>query len=262
MTPGSSRGSGTIDFDSDHGEDGASIVFALPPHAAAASASIHAARVMAQRVDRRAVSCVSTGVRLATFLAIAVCAAASPARADDDDDTAYAPLPSPQLGLNVVAVPVPMPAPASVAGLGPGGELGFGLGRFQLVAEAAFAYGNAQTKPVDHVGGWVGRAGGALRWIAREYRPIDELASELYLVAGAGETRAWWSDGTHTSEPDISIGVGEALRATGRHRVGMRVEARVEFGLGGDAANVACRGSCMTGASPPASLFALAGATW
>jgi hypothetical protein len=200
-------------------------------------------------------------VRLATILVLATCVAASPARADDAEDAAFARLPSPQLGVNLAALPIPFPVPAADAALGPGVEVGIGLGRFKLVAEAAVAFADARTGATSHAGGWVGRAGGALRWLAREYQPLDVVTSDFYLVAAAGETRAWWRDGARTSRPDISVGFGEALRATNRYRFGMRVEMRVEFGLGDDAPAVACRGSCMTVASS-SGLFALVGATW
>ena len=210
-------------------------------------------------------SCVSTGVRLATLVTIAAIAAASPARADDHavDDAAYAPWHSPELGLALVAQPLQRAGIGTQEdAYGPGIELAFGRDRWQLVAEAALGYTTRDTgMMLMHPPGWVARAGGAIRWIARQYRPADEVATDFYLVGGIAAERSWWSDGTRIAEPDATVGFGMTVRAL-EHRIGVRIEVRVVFELGDDGTAPACRGTCPTAPANEPGLMGVWGLVW
>jgi len=204
-------------------------------------------------------------VRVATFVTIAAVAAAGPARADDGDD-GYAPWRSPELGLGVVAQPIQWRGIGTQdCAFGPGIELAFGGARWQIVAEAALAYTHGETGMLAHPGGWVSRAGGALRWLARQYRPADSFAADFYLVTGVADERSWWADGTRLALPDATVGFGLTGRALGSHRIGLRVEVRVAFELDDEAAaTTTCRGTCPMSTMPPAGpgLLATWGLVW
>jgi hypothetical protein len=193
-------------------------------------------------------------VRLATFVLVVACLA-GPARADE---SAFVPVPSHTFGLGVIGHATYI-AGLPQTGFGPSLELSLGGGRWQLFGEAALAYVSQQTWTSSaydsHIIGWMGRAGGGLRWLARQYQMDETGAAELYLLAAAGTERFWWHTGAPMTRPDIDVGVAVQMRGL-RPRFGMRLEVRVSFAPDArEMATAVCRGTCPTTSDSPGAGF-------
>ena len=134
----------------------------------------------------------------------------------------------------------------------------------RLCLNIALGYSGRETASTRmHPPGWVARAGGAIRWLARQYRPADSFAADFYLVTGVAAERSWWQDGTRLAQPDATVGVGTTFRALGAHRIGARIEVRVVFELDDDGSASACRGTCpMTPPPVGPGLLATWGLVW
>jgi hypothetical protein len=219
------------------------------------------------------VSCVSSGVRIAT-LCFALAALAAPAGsagaeqiAEDDPDLAYLAVPTVAGGVGVFGHATYLGALPQV-GYGPSLELALGSGRSQLFGEAALAYASQQSWTSNaydaNVVGWMARGGLGVRWLARQFQVDRSAGLELFLLGGAGIERYWWKSSGKLTRPDVDLGVAIQMRAWGFHQIGMRMEARVVFAPNDRTMAVAtCRGSCaMISDAPNAGMLTAMVITW
>jgi hypothetical protein len=217
------------------------------------------------------VSCVSSGVRLATLCIVLAALPAGSARAEmiavDDPELAYVAVPTVAGGVGVIGHATYLGA-LPETGYGPSVELALGSGRSQLFGEAALAYVSQQSWSSSaydaNVVGWMARGGLGVRWLARQYQIDRKGGVELFLLGGAGVQRYWWKTGGKRTRPDVDLGVAMQVRAWGYHQIGMRIEARVVFAPNDRTmAAAACRGTCaMITDAPNAGLLTGMVITW
>ena len=221
VTPGSSRG--TINGGpSLQCLVGASGRGADELHAASTSQSTDFIR---PRIDPMAVSCVVSGVRHIVFLLLAPTATA---RADDDEDQYFASFPTKMFA-------------AGLAGHGGRGKVGpeagsgrgrarvrpraLGVPRDRQLRELVARCSNEMTTVYGNR--WRGALG--IRWLARQFIPVDELGVDLYLH-GAGLSRYHWKDGKQTRPMSTSGWHGRAhVRAP---RISVRLDLDLLFSRG------------------------------
>jgi hypothetical protein len=111
-------------------------------------------------------------------------------------------------------------------------ELAYGRGRWQYLVEGDLGSSNLQTTMTSHLAGRYERAGGGMRWLARQFIPFDPLAVELSFRGTAGYESHRWTDETHASRPDLDLGMSFAVRAFKRPRLFARFDLDMVFASG------------------------------
>jgi hypothetical protein len=176
------------------------------------------------------VSCVSSGVRH-LFFALAIVAISTPAHADEDDEDAFfASFSKLTIGAGFAGHSGRIDNHGE-AGLGTRVELGYGRGRWQYGAEGDLESSALQTTEMTALPGRRMRGALGVRWLARQFIPIDPLAVEMYLHAAAGLSSYRWMD-ERSQRPDLTVGVGTGVRRFGRHDIYMRLDLDLVFSRG------------------------------
>lgn len=176
------------------------------------------------------VSCVWSGVR-PLFFALAVVAISTPAHADEDDEDTYF------AGFSKFSVAAGFVGHGGHVdnhgenGMGAHLELGYGRGRWQYAVEGDAESSALQTTETTTMPGRRMRGALGVRWLARQFIPIDPLAVEMYLHAAAGLSSYRWMDET-SQRPDITVGVGTGARKFGRHDIFVRLDFDLVFSRG------------------------------
>jgi hypothetical protein len=173
-------------------------------------------------------------VRHATpFLALALLAAASPAHADDgdDDEDSY----FVAFGKHTIDAGFTGHG-TRIGGLSEGGmgarlDLGYGRGRWQYTAEGSLESSSLQQTQMTATEGRRTRGALGVRWLARQFIPINDLGVDMYLHAAGGISRYRWMDGAST-RPDVDLGVGMAVRKFARHDIFVRLDLDLLFSRG------------------------------
>jgi hypothetical protein len=173
------------------------------------------------------VSCVVSGVRHIVFLLLALTATA---RADDDEDQYFASFPTKMFAAGLAGHGGRVEGRPE-AGLGPTVELGYGRGRWEYLATGSFESSSiARTEMTTTSGNrWRGALG--MRWLARQFIPVDELGVELHLRGMAGLSRYTWDDGTQT-QPDLDVGLAVAVRMLRKPGIAVRFDLDLVFAEG------------------------------
>jgi hypothetical protein len=166
-------------------------------------------------------------------LAIAVLAAASPAHADDgdDDEDSY----FVGFGKHTIAAGFTGHGTRidgrSEGGMGARFELGYGRGRWQYTGEASIETSSLQETEMTTSPGRRTRGALGVRWLARQFIPVDALGVDMYLHAAGGLSAYHWMD-AHSTRPDVDLGVGMGVRKFGRHDVFVRLDLDLLFSRG------------------------------
>jgi hypothetical protein len=137
----------------------------------------------------------------------------------------------------------------SEGGFGPNLELAVGRGRWQYLAEGAFASSNlsdgSTPAPQMDIAGRMFRGGVGLRWLARQFMFDRSGGVELLLSSLLGVQRLSFDDGGRLVRPELALGVGIQGRGFRRPRLAVRLESRVVFTPNArEGTLVACRVSC------------------
>jgi hypothetical protein len=173
------------------------------------------------------VSCVVSGVRHIVLLLLALTATA---RADDDEDQYFASFPTKMASAGITGHGGRVNGRPE-AGVGPTLELGYGRGRWEYLATGSFESSSLARTDAMSVNGtrWRGAAG--MRWLARQFIPIEELAVELHLRGLAGVSRYHWDDGNET-QPDLDLGLAVAVRMLRKPGIAVRLDIDLVFADG------------------------------
>lgn len=170
------------------------------------------------------VSCVISGVRHIVLLLLALTATA---RADDDEDQYFASFPSKMLAAGITGHGGRVEGRPE-GGVGPVLELGYGRGRWEYLVEGSYETSGLARTEMTTVDGnrWRGAAG--MRWLARQFIPVDELGVELHFRGMAGVSRYHWDDGEHT-QPDLDVGLAVAVRMLRKPGIAVRLDLDLVF---------------------------------
>ena len=158
------------------------------------------------------------------LLAFALLAAASPAHADDEDDED-----SYFVAFGKHTIDAGFTGHGTrIGGLSEGGmgarlDLGYGRGRWQYTAEGSLESSSLQETQMTASAGRRARGALGVRWLARQFIPVDQLGVDMYLHAAGGLSSYRWMDGTST-RPDVELGVGMAVRKFARHDIYVRLD--------------------------------------
>ena len=162
-------------------------------------------------------------MRHATLLAVAVLAAASPARAEvDDEDTYFVGFPRYTVDAGFTGHGTRIDG-LTESGMGARLDLGYGRGRWQYSAEGSLESSSLQETQTTASAGRRARGALGVRWLARQFIPVDQLGVDMVLHAAGGLSSYRWMDGTST-RPDVDLGVGMAVRKFARHDIYVRLD--------------------------------------
>ncbi len=166
------------------------------------------------------------------LLALAFVAISTPAHADDDDDedAYFAGFGKHTLAAGFVGHGARIDNRGE-SGMGASLELGYGRGRWQYTAEGSAESSGLRTTEMTTVPGRRLRGALGVRWLARQFIPIDPLAVEMYLHAAGGLASYRWMDET-SQRPDLTVGVGAGVRRFGRHDIFVRLDFDLVFSRG------------------------------
>jgi hypothetical protein len=166
-------------------------------------------------------------VRHIVLLLIALTATA---RADDDEDQYYASFPTKNFAAGFTGHGGRVEGRPE-AGIGPMLELGYGRGRWEYLAEGSFETSSLDRTEMTKVNGQRWRGALGMRWLARQFIPVDELGVELHLRGMAGLSRYHWDDGKQT-QPDLDLGLAVAVRMLRKPGIAVRLDVDLVFAEG------------------------------
>jgi hypothetical protein len=219
----------------------------------------------APRIDRRAVSCVWSGVRHAGLASVLVIAATAATARAEGDEPRFLPVGARSLALGFEGHAGRIGG-VSEAGYGGYLELALGAGRWQPFVDGALATTgvNSWTAPAadTRVDGAMMRGGLGVRWIAAQFVPDPSGAVELAFETFAGIERYTWHDGSRLRRPDLGVGVATQIRIARPFHLTFRIGMRVVFAPSDrDGPWVACRSSSPDSGcdAPPAQQTSSAG---
>ncbi|MBV8756088.1 MAG: hypothetical protein JO257_02360 [Deltaproteobacteria bacterium] len=165
------------------------------------------------------------------LIALAFVAISTPAHAEDDDEDAY----FAAFGKHTLAAGFGGHG-GRIDGHGEGGmgamlELGYGRGRWQYTAEGDVESSDLRTTEMTTLPGRRLRGALGVRWLARQFIPVDPLGVEMYLHAAAGLSSYRWMN-ERSQRPDLTVGVGSGVRRFGRHDIFVRLDVDLVFSKG------------------------------
>lgn len=98
--------------------------------------------------------------------------------------------------------------------------------RWQVFGEAAIGRGG--TAEPMRLGATLLRAGGGVRWLARQFQTDTDMAFAMFVEAGLGHTAIAWDDRGHAAHDELMVGVGQVSRGQlGDHELQLRFGLRV-----------------------------------
>jgi hypothetical protein len=143
----------------------------------------------------------------------------------------------------------------SEGGFGPTLELAYGRGRWQYLAEGAYA-GSSFPDPdapsaaqgMKTIDGHLWRGALGARWLARQFKPDSSGGVELFLLSLVGMEHFHYAGGAKLTRPEIALGMGVQGRVYNKPRLAFRLDIRLLFTPNDrDSALVSCRELCTDG---------------
>jgi hypothetical protein len=168
-----------------------------------------------------------SGVRHIVLLLLALTATA---HADDDEDQYFASFPRVMFAAGVTGHGGRVEGRPE-GGVGPTLELGYGRGRWEYLAEGSYSTSAIERTQMTTVDGQRWRGAVGMRWLARQFIPIEELGVELHLRGLAGLSSYKWVDDKHT-QPDLDVGLAVALRMLRKPGIAVRLDFDLIFAEG------------------------------
>jgi hypothetical protein len=197
---------------------------------------------------------VRTLAHVALALVAGIAVAPSVAHADDDDDDPdgdFVPFRTRSIALGGYGHGTRVGG-HSEGGFGPTLELAYGRGRWQYLAEGAYAassFDDPDAPPTATsrmtIDGHVWRGAVGARWLARQFAPDSGGGIELFLLSLVGMDHFHYVGGAKLTRPEIALGMGVQGRIYRKPRIAFRLDIRLLFTPNDrDSALVSCRELC------------------
>lgn len=170
---------------------------------------------------------------------------------DDDPDGDFVPFRTKSMGIGGYGHGTRVGG-RSESGFGPTLELAYGRGRWQYLAEGAYASSSfddpsspATSTEKMKIDGHVWRGALGARFLARQFMPDSSGGVELFLLSLVGMEHFHYSGGSKLTRPEVALGMGVQGRVYQKPHLAFRLDIRLLFTPNDrDSALVSCRDLC------------------